>query len=213
MFVCFEKKRFFPQILKLSNSDTSEDSKNKVYCLCGLGSRDRSISIWQTNYSRPLCVIQDLFDNPVMDLAWSKQPTPGLLACSTDGTMAYLQFEYNEIGYPLSKAETDEFFMKKYNHDLKVVAAHKLAGSTAAENDEAVNKGKEKEQQVCFIENFDALIAQEQKEKQVSGAQQTPVVAPRNPFKSPILNENSSNSLLSNRINVLSEVRKILFKN
>jgi hypothetical protein len=47
-----------------------------------------------------------LFDNPVMDLSWSKQPAPSLLACSTDGTIAYLQFDYEEVGRPLSKTET-----------------------------------------------------------------------------------------------------------
>lgn len=77
----------------------------KTHCLFALGSRDRSISIWLTNYSRPLCVIQDLFDNPIMDLSWSKSPKPGLLACSMDGTVAYVEFDYEEIGYPLSKPE------------------------------------------------------------------------------------------------------------
>lgn len=84
-----------------------EESKcQKVYCVCALGSRDRSISIWQTKASRPLCVLHDLFDNPIVDLSWSKKPKPALLACSMDGTIAYVEFDYTEIGYPLTKQET-----------------------------------------------------------------------------------------------------------
>ena len=101
-FPIFVLKRFFPLILKPNESDKSEF---KTHCLCALGSRDRSISIWLTNYSRPLCVIRDLFDNPIMDLTWSKGPKPGLLACSMDGSVSYIEFDYKEIGYPLSKAE------------------------------------------------------------------------------------------------------------
>ncbi len=97
-------QRFFPLILKPTNS-AADKSENKTHCLCALGSRDRSISIWLTNYSRPLCVIRDLFDNPIMDLSWSKSPNPGLLACSMDGSVSYIEFDYKEIGYPLSKNE------------------------------------------------------------------------------------------------------------
>jgi hypothetical protein len=41
-----------------------------------------------------------------MDLSWCKNPKPSLLACSMDGTVAYIEFDFNEIGYPLSKKET-----------------------------------------------------------------------------------------------------------
>ncbi len=83
----------------------ADKADTKTHCLCALGSRDRSISIWLTSYSRPLCVIRDLFDNPIMDLSWSKSPKPGLLACSMDGSVAYIEFDYKEIGYPLTKTE------------------------------------------------------------------------------------------------------------
>jgi hypothetical protein len=51
-------------------------------------------------------VLHDLFDNPIMDLSWAKLPMPGLMACSMDGTVSYIQFKYQEIGYPLTKQET-----------------------------------------------------------------------------------------------------------
>lgn len=37
---------------------------------CALGGQDRSISIWNTNGSRPELVLQDLFEHSVMDLCW-----------------------------------------------------------------------------------------------------------------------------------------------
>jgi protein HIRA/HIR1 len=192
-------KRFYPQILKSSN-ENSKDAK--VYCLCALGSRDRSISIWGTNNTRPLCVFQDLFDNPILDLSWSKQPKPGLLACSTDGTVAYLEFDYKEIGYPLTKLETEEFFMKKYNHDLKAVMDNNQKKMSILENSSINNNKKPaKKEEFNFIENFDALIAQEQKEQQQKNNQQTK--SHSNPFNLSVINENS---LMSNRINVLTEV-------
>jgi hypothetical protein len=46
-----------------------------------------------------------------MDVAWTKQPMPGLLACSTDGTVAFLQFSYDEVGRPLTKLETVSCFI------------------------------------------------------------------------------------------------------
>ena len=186
--------RFYPEILK-----PNKDSE-KSYCLCGLGSRDRSVSIWQTNSSRPLLVIQDLFDNPVMDLSWCKQPKPGMLACSTDGTIAYLEFDYKEIGYPLSKEETEKFFMKNYGHDIKSVPLAKTINSTGDNESK-----KSKEPEIKFIENFDALMAQEQREHQQSEPQVNQLA--RNPFKSPVMNENSD-SLLTNRVNVLTENQK-----
>ncbi len=84
--------------------------------------------------------------------------------------------------------------MKKYNHDLKTVANAASKASNMAKEEVNVKKDNE----VKFIENFDALIAQEQKEQQKN----QPIVQqiqPRNPFKSPGSNENS-NSLMSNRV-------------
>lgn len=92
-------KRFNPSILKHSKSEV-----DKSYCLCAVGSRDRSISIWITQYQRPLSVFHDLFENPIMDISWSREPI-GLLCCSMDGTVAYMQLDYEEVGYPLTRAE------------------------------------------------------------------------------------------------------------
>lgn len=154
--------RFFPQILKPYETDSA--AALKTHCLCALGSRDRTVSIWLTNYSRALCVIKDLFDNPIMDLSWSKSPSPGLLACSMDGTVSYLEFNYKEIGEPLTKEETEEFFMKKYNYNVNATIALKNQPLNAQNNGSNLNARRENDS-IKLIENLDVLLAQEQRQR------------------------------------------------
>ncbi len=143
----------------------------KTHCLFALGSRDRSISIWLTNYSRPLCVIRDLFDNPIMDLSWSKSPNPGLLACSMDGTISYIEFDYTEIGMPQTKKEREEFFFKKYSYDINASVGLKQQSNNGnilqAPGVLATNNSiKKTNDSIKFVENVEILMAQEQKQQQ-----------------------------------------------
>jgi WD40 repeat protein len=142
-----------------------ETKAKKTYCVCALGSRDRTLSVWLTKTSRPLCVVHDLFDNPVVDLAWSKRPKPALLACSMDGTIVCIEFEHAEIGYPLSKPETEEFFMNKYNYDVNATISIKDT-NVPQFNAASAAAAKEKEA-LKFIENYDILLAQERKQNEL----------------------------------------------
>ncbi len=98
----YVRQKFYPQILKTPKANETDDIK--TYCLCAVGSRDRSLSIWLTSFCRPISVVHDLFENPVMDITWSKEPI-GLLCCSMDGTVAYLQLSNDEIGQALDAKE------------------------------------------------------------------------------------------------------------
>jgi WD40 repeat protein len=90
--------------------------------------------------------MQDIFTNPIMDISWSKHPI-GLLCCSYDGTVSYLEFS-DEVGYPLSQQELETLFKVNYSVDLneRPIRATQLT-----------DKPK-------FIENIDVLLAQESKE-------------------------------------------------
>ena len=62
---------------KSSNTITNRNLMSKkgssdVFVSVALGSRDRSFSIWSTDLKRPLIVINDVFDQSVLDLSWSK---------------------------------------------------------------------------------------------------------------------------------------------
>lgn len=70
--------------------DSLDDSEKTLATICALGSQDRSVSIWATKFSRPVCVAADIFDNNVHDIAWTPDGK-NLFACSQDGTVACLQ--------------------------------------------------------------------------------------------------------------------------
>ncbi|GAN04822.1 hir-1 [Mucor ambiguus] len=75
-----------------------EASEKALATICALGSQDRSISIWVTQFNRPVCVAADIFDNNVYDLAWTPDGK-SLFACSQDGTVAclLLDAELNDV--------------------------------------------------------------------------------------------------------------------
>lgn len=91
--------------------------------------------------------MHDLFTNPIMDISWLKHPI-GLLCCSYDGTIAYFEFNNEEIGYPLSQKELETFFKTNYSVDLN---------ERPVRSTQLTDKPK-------FIENIDVLLAQESKE-------------------------------------------------
>lgn len=62
-----------------------------------------------TALQRPLIVIHEIFQDTILDLSWSTDRNI-LLACSTDGTIACLQFEPAELGTPLSEDDKVSFF-------------------------------------------------------------------------------------------------------
>jgi len=87
--------------------------KGTSYCCCAIGSRDRSLSIWLTSLKRPLVVIHELFHNSVLDLSWSRSGYQ-LMACSWDGSVAYIQFDEKELGQIVSIEEKESMFQRMY---------------------------------------------------------------------------------------------------
>ncbi|XP_052757465.1 protein HIRA homolog [Galleria mellonella] len=91
--------------------------EGKKCCCAAVGSRDRALSIWLTSLKRPLVVVHDLFSDSVLDLSWSSDGL-NLLACSSDGTVACIQFTNKEIGTPLTMDEKNAFYEKIYGKCL-----------------------------------------------------------------------------------------------
>lgn len=158
----------------------------KTHCLCAVGSRDRSVSIWLTSYSRPLCVIADVFDNPVMDLSWRKEGDPGLLACSMDGTILYLEFSHADVGHPLTNKETDEIFKSKYGLSL----SEQMAKNNQF-NLENINE-KKNSQNLKFIENPEILLAQASEVKKVVFSENSQSNFSFKGFSNPFISTNSN---------------------
>ncbi|KAI9264421.1 WD40-repeat-containing domain protein [Sporodiniella umbellata] len=82
---------FNPKMFNMKD-DSGPSHQKRLSSICAIGSQDRSISIWITTFCKPICVVADIFDNYVYDIAWSPDGK-SLFACSQDGTVACLQFQ------------------------------------------------------------------------------------------------------------------------
>lgn len=132
--------RFNPNIMCLPSSEKS--IKSQKLCCTAIGSRDRSLSVWLTSRRRPIVVIHDLFDNSVLDLSWSQNGYQ-LMACSWDGTVAFIEFTQKEIGNTMSCDEKVLYKQKLYGKSLQ---------STSTSHD--------------LIEDPDLMVIHEQKKQQ-----------------------------------------------
>ncbi|XP_063701187.1 protein HIRA homolog [Culicoides brevitarsis] len=101
------------------NREIAGVSKPQKYCCLAMGSRDKSLSIWSTNMNRPTIVLDDVFQDSVLDIAWSSNGYL-LMACSSDGTVACIQFEKNELGTPLTIEEKNELYQRIYGKDINL---------------------------------------------------------------------------------------------
>jgi protein HIRA/HIR1 len=101
---CFNPKLFyFTSTDSDSSAQPADEQRGSLASVCALGGQDRSISIWVTKHSRPLCVATDVFQNNIYDLAWSPDGRY-VVACSQDGTVAFLQLD-EELGTPIEDDE------------------------------------------------------------------------------------------------------------
>uniref|UniRef100_K1PS44 Protein HIRA n=1 Tax=Magallana gigas TaxID=29159 RepID=K1PS44_MAGGI len=103
--------RFNPNIFSKKMKKGIEQSQQ--YTCCAIGSKDRSLSVWLTALKRPLVVTHDLFENTILDISWSKSGLE-LMACSSDGTVAYIEFNKDEIGDPMAQNDVELFLEKIY---------------------------------------------------------------------------------------------------
>ncbi|CAH0406290.1 unnamed protein product [Chilo suppressalis] len=106
--------------------------EGKKCCCAAVGSRDRALSIWLTSLKRPLVVVHDLFTDSVLDLSWSSDGL-NLLACSSDGTVACIQFTNKEIGTPLTVEEKNAFYEKIYGKCLANESGNELSSNLLVE--------------------------------------------------------------------------------
>ena len=74
-----------------------DPSKGEASPLCAVGSADKRVTVWSTMHYTPLLVVQDAFNNGVLDLVWLPDGL-GLIASSYDGTIAVCTFREEELG-------------------------------------------------------------------------------------------------------------------
>ncbi|MCI4392934.1 hypothetical protein PGIGA_G00151660 [Pangasianodon gigas] len=133
--------KFNPKIFKKKPRNGSSSKPTNPYCCCAVGSKDRSLSVWLTSLKRPLVVIHDLFDKSIMDITWTLNGL-GLLVCSMDGTVAFLDFSQDELGDPLNEEEKNAIHQKMYGKSLAITMETQLS-STIIENPEMLKYQQE----------------------------------------------------------------------
>ncbi|XP_062896977.1 protein HIRA isoform X3 [Mobula hypostoma] len=148
--------KFNPKIFKKKPRNGSSNKPSCPYCCCAVGSKDRSLSVWLTCLKRPLVVIHELFDKSIMDISWTLTGL-GLLVCSMDGTVAFLDFSQEELGDPLTEEEKNMIHQKTYGKSLAITTEQQLS-TTIIENPEML---KYQEQQKQLQEQKNALASRE----------------------------------------------------
>ncbi|KAM3661380.1 protein HIRA isoform X4 [Ammospiza nelsoni] len=136
--------KFNPKIFKKKQKNGSSTKSSCPYCCCAVGSKDRSLSVWLTCLKRPLVVIHELFDKSIMDISWTLNGL-GILVCSMDGSVAFLDFSQDELGDPLSEEEKSNIHQSTYGKSLAIMTEAQLS-TTIIENPEML-KYQQRQQQ------------------------------------------------------------------
>ncbi|KAB5588273.1 histone transcription regulator HIP1 [Ceratobasidium theobromae] len=95
----------------------SPATTSNICSVVALGADDQSISVWQTKHARPLVVAREVFDRPIMDLAWTWDGL-SLYACSSDGTVAVFDFEEHELEGIVPHTVQEEY-LKKFGFETR----------------------------------------------------------------------------------------------
>ncbi|NXS56126.1 HIRA protein, partial [Brachypteracias leptosomus] len=158
--------KFNPKIFKKKQKNGSSTKSSCPYCCCAVGSKDRSLSVWLTCLKRPLVVIHELFDKSIMDISWTLNGL-GILVCSMDGSVAFLDFSQDELGDPLSEEEKSNIHQSTYGKSLAIMTEAQLS-TTIIENPEMLKYQQRQQQQQV-----------EQKNSSIREASGTATAAPK----------------------------------
>ncbi|OAG30128.1 protein HIRA/HIR1 [Nematocida displodere] len=71
--------------------------KETMGYIVATGSQDRSIAIWSSGASKPLILLKEVAEQPIMDMRWSSDGI-SLIACAYDGSILEIVFSPNELG-------------------------------------------------------------------------------------------------------------------
>ncbi|OCT56259.1 hypothetical protein XELAEV_18000384mg [Xenopus laevis] len=94
----------------------------------------KAVTVVLTCLKRPLVVIHELFDKSIMDISWTLNGL-GILVCSMDGSVAYLDFSQDELGDILSEEEKNNIHQSTYGKSLAITTEPQLS-NTVIENPE-----------------------------------------------------------------------------
>ncbi|KAI1856032.1 hypothetical protein JX265_011929 [Neoarthrinium moseri] len=98
---------------------TNGHSAGSLVTVIASAGQDKTLSIWNTNSSRPVVILQDLAAKSIADLAWTPDGQT-LFAASLDGGIICTTFETGELGWVANLEETDKA-LSKYGASRKAM--------------------------------------------------------------------------------------------
>lgn len=115
--VCiFSPRLFYTKKPATNGAATGNNSSSLVTVIASAG-QDKTLSIWNTNTSRPLVILQDIASKSISDLAWTPDGQT-LFAASLDGGIVAVRFEVGELGW-VATAEENDKALQKYGASRK----------------------------------------------------------------------------------------------
>ncbi|KAK0629015.1 TUP1-like enhancer of split-domain-containing protein [Bombardia bombarda] len=115
--VCMFSPRLFYTRDPAENPATDANSSANLVTVIASAGQDKTLSIWNTNTSRPLVILQDVASKSISDLAWTPDGQT-LFASSLDGGIVCVSFETGELGW-VAKPEENDKALQKYGGSKK----------------------------------------------------------------------------------------------
>lgn len=141
--VCMFSPRLFHTKKPAENGATNGSSGGSLVTVIASAGQDKTLSIWNTNTSRPVVILQDLAAKSISDLAWTPDGQT-LFAASLDGSIITVRFETGELGWVANLEETDKA-LSKYGASRKAMGIAEDVDGLRLENHskEGERKGAE----------------------------------------------------------------------
>ncbi|KAK5996468.1 Protein HIR1 [Cladobotryum mycophilum] len=114
--VCMFSPRLFHTSKPGQNGQANGHGGQLVTVIASAG-QDKTLSIWNTNTSRPVVILQDLAGKSISDLAWTPDGQT-LFASSLDGSIIVVKFDEGELGW-VAQAEENTKALQKYGASRK----------------------------------------------------------------------------------------------
>ncbi|ROV90179.1 hypothetical protein VSDG_08787 [Cytospora chrysosperma] len=130
--VCMFSPRLFYTKPPAENGSTNGHGAGNLVTVIASAGMDRTLSIWNTNTSRPLVILQDLASKAISDLSWTPDGQT-LFAVSLDGSIVAVKFDTGELGW-VATAEENDKALQKYGGGRKGMGIAEDVDGLALEN-------------------------------------------------------------------------------
>lgn len=114
--VCTFSPRLFHTVKPNDKGAANGDAGQLVTVIASAG-QDKTLSIWNTNTSRPVVILQDLSGKSISDLSWTPDGQT-IFAASLDGGVIVVKFDQGELGW-VAQTEENVKALQKYGASRK----------------------------------------------------------------------------------------------